>query len=918
MNSRTGTRALTVLTLCAMLLSAGCSNVSNAEKVQEIARRTNDEVLITQNVVATDEELKGIVYNHVTGNIKVDANDLMAPTDDERNLIMNRITELHDALRGRIVDDIDDDMLNYMLLEFTKTQRCWDIATDENGEPLIVIKGIDPATRKIFVDVTYKTVNKQKLEIPKSTIIHGDPVEDTLRSTRYSEYIELMSSRYALVKAGQPVAAAEDGRYQPTAEDGDLSAYTTALKQFESTWGSRTAILEEQRDISLIDRVRQSLRERNSSVPLVVLDKAAFEKAVRKNAAKDNKKLSAEEIQRDNSVKLDDLALRFARTENIGLYTYTGVTKQTTFNADATMRFSFIMDFNYNLGTSTTVDFTSVYLTDFVLSKDFNFDITDLNNEAKSEIVTDSSKTLTAVQREELNRIVSSQSSVFAVGGDRDYKKPIDEMTISEANSGNLAVVKPYIDRCIDAYQKCIEENDYRGLYSLYGRTETKDLDLNVTISSVSRFADWDKYYTDINRYCYEKYDAYDYQIVGWQGNVVQVLVTRNKKIRGRGTQMSMPSYTERSLMTFVIDNDDIFVESEVVLETRLISEPLSMIRDVTGIASKISYSSQSFTYENELAVIKALQRFSDFQLDYAANPMMDLSDANIDFGIGTSALNNIKDTMSVLSTENKNGSTTKTSLNASEKVTWLGTWASKSNVYCRVRVREYFKLNQTTNEDTGAIEPARDLDTEAYIGLVNRNGVWTIVSYERVKGALLNPTDISDKSCLSHDYRDKDSTSDFDFTYLYEQLNMTEDDIANFTGTNVTDGIGTAVDNAANNGGSTGATTTTVQTTTSNTEVESTPEIPAVDESALPVESEPVGNTPVTVEQSDNGEADVAAPIEGEPTGGVTGTDVTESTVDVGNEPNISDISVIDSNGDTSATGGDATSGGVGGLDLN
>lgn len=898
--------------LAGVTLLTGCSGETNAEKMQAIARRQNEDVLVTQNVVATDEELKGIVYNHVMGNIKVDAKDLMAPTEDERTMILNRINDLHDALRGRIVDGIDDDMLNYMLLEFSKTQNCWDIATDESGNQRIEIKGIDPATRKIFVDVTYTTTNKKKLEIPKSTIIHGDPVEDNLRAMRYSEYIELMSERYSLVKSKVDVDLLEKEGYQ-SAAPGNTQAeeYMKSLMTFENAWGSRTAILEEQRDISLIERVRQGLREREKNVPLVVLNDSAFEKAVRKADSKVGT-ASATEIARDSKIKLTDLALRFARTESIGLYTYTGITKQTTFNDGATMRFSFILDFNYNLGAQTSVEFTSVYLTDYVLSPNFDFTASDVQQDAASVIKDSDNKTLTAVQREELNRITEAQASIFDIGGAREYTSKLNEMTVSDTNKGNLAVVKPYIDRCIDSYQKCIEENDYRGLYTLFGRTETVDNDLGVVINTTSRFADWDKYYTDINRYCYEKYDAYDYQIVGWQGNVVQVLVTRNKKIRGRGTQMSMPSYTEKSLMTFVIADDDIFVESEVILETRLISEPLSMIRDVTGIASKISYSTQSFTYENELAVIKALQRFSDFQLDYAANPLMDLSEANIDFGIGTSALDNIKDTMSVLSTENTNGTETKTALNATEKITWLGTWATKSNVYCRVRIREYFKLGQTKNEETGEVGPARDLDTEAYVGLVNRNGVWTIVSYERIQGALLGVTDLSDKSCLSHDYRDKESTSDFDFTYLYEQLNMSAEDIENMTGTNVTDGIGTAVDNgdAAGAGGNRPVTTTAATTPESTTAAATTENTPVNE----PVE-ESVVETPAPSEDEAPANTDISAPAEdvnsvAEPTEDTQPAQSESELVD--NQPNIPDNSVIGSE-DTAAE----QPGGVGGLTL-
>lgn len=663
------------LALLSTLVLSGC-NEKVADEIASYPIYNTKDLLISQDVAGTDEELTGIVYRFVTGNMKIDPDNLIAPTSEEATQINKHIDKVVSALKGKENNSISDEMLNYMLLEFSKTQKEWKLS--DNG---VSILGIDPATRKIFVDVAFETTSDSKIEIPQSRIIKGDPLEETLKKTRFEQYMKYMSLKSP--KSSDTWSIETDEERKNREEE-----VKKAKDKFEKTWGTISSVLYEQQELTLIKRLRNAIQTRDNSVSTVKED--SFYKVTGETKG-----------GKPSTTALSDEALRYIEARGIGTYTYTGITKQNTFGDNALMTFRFILDFDFNLGSATTVATTSVYLLNYTV-----------------------------------------------IG----YEEPIKRMTISDTAQNSLSVVKPYVDRVINSYQKCIEESNYNGLYSLFGTAKTTDEYTGKILSTASRFADWDKYYTDINRYCYTKYAGYDYEIVGWTGNTVQVLVTRSKKIRGKGTHMSMPTYTEKTLLTLVVESDNLFIESEEVLSTEITGEPISMIKDVTGIADKIAYNEKSFSVENEKQVIQAIQKFSKAQLEYA-NGNDSAMTSVLDYGVGANQVTQIK--------------TIASNIKSDEKITWLGTWATKSNVYCRVRVREYFKCSDS------------DVDTEAYIGLVNRDGTWAVVTYERSMATVCDRTDLADKSCLSHDYLGKDSTSDYKFGQATSSAGNTESQIA-------------------------------------------------------------------------------------------------------------------------------------------
>lgn len=663
-----GIMAVTTLTGCSQKL---------APEINSYELISRDDLLVSQNVIMDNEAAIGQITQQISGNITVDTSALIAPTSSEQALIEDQISKIVAALHGKRNGSISDNLLNYLFWEFARTQKEWEVAS--SGATIV---GIDPATRKIFVDIPFETTNNNKLEIPESKLIVGDPLEAAYKELRYEDYMQYMRTKYDTTSVGTTVSS--PWSTSSSTEDNDKkaqereNAIERAKNLFEERWGAIEVVLDEQQERTLVERLRNAIKVRDQSVPTIVTDNRFYTV------------IGETEGGAQKVTELPNTALPYIQARGIGTYTYTGITKQTTFNGQAHMTFRFILDFDFNLGAATTITTTSVYLMDYYVD---------------------------------------------------NFESPISDMRISDGVQSSLSVIAPYIDRLINSYHKCIEESNYIGLYSLFGTNKARDDFTGDIITVISRFEDWDKYYVDWNRYAYIDFDAYTYEIVGWENTTLQVLVTRSKKIRGKGTNMTMPTYEEKVLFTLQVESDDIFIESETVLQTIMVGEPISMLRDVTGIADKIAYNEQSFSAENEAAVIEALKAFSKVQLTYATTDVLSGqgtgTPGSIDLGIGVDALDSIKRTMGNIK-------------NVTDKIVWLGTWSTKSNVYCKVRIREFFRT------------ASADVDTEAYVGLVNRDGVWTIVTYERVVANAISKVDISDKGCLTHDYVGGDSTSDY------------------------------------------------------------------------------------------------------------------------------------------------------------
>lgn len=299
-----------------------------------------------------------------------------------------------------------------------------------------------------------------------------------------------------------------------------------------------------------------------------------------------------------------------------------------------------------------------------------------------------------------------------------------------------LEVLKPFIDQLILSYNKCVEESNHIGLYNLF-----------------TDYATIDKYYDEIRDYTYNSIGGYTYQILERknEGKEVAVRVDRTNQIRARGAEMSLPTYEETLIFNLVLGTDDkITIKDVYLLNSNLIGEPLSVIKDVTGISEQIQYSDVAFSASNKEAVEEVLKKFSQVvtNSDYSSQDFLNV----VDLGISQVTLNRMADTIKAIIPK--------------RKATYIVSWNTKTNVYCSVTIREVFECENG------------NFDTEAIVDLGNRNGVWKVVNYTRTLNIKTNSVvaDVSNAFCVD------ERTSEGEITKIDEVTDRQEVQISNST----------------------------------------------------------------------------------------------------------------------------------------
>ena len=267
-----------------------------------------------------------------------------------------------------------------------------------------------------------------------------------------------------------------------------------------------------------------------------------------------------------------------------------------------------------------------------------------------------------------------------------DYEKILNSYTLDDYTS--IEILKPFIDQLILSYNKCVEESNHIGLYKLF-----------------DNYATIDKYYDEIRDYTYCSIGGYNYQVVQRNGKEVVVRVDRIYQVRARGAEMSLPTYQETLIYNILLGTDDtIYVKDIHLLHSELIGEPLSVIKNVTGISEQMQYSDVAFSATNEKLVTELIKNFSNVVAngDYSSSEFLKY----VDLGISQNTLNQMAETIK--------------SITPVKIHTYIVSWDTKTNVYCSVTVRQVFECKNG------------NFDTEAVIDMGNRNGEWKVVNYTR------------------------------------------------------------------------------------------------------------------------------------------------------------------------------------------
>lgn len=299
--------------------------------------------------------------------------------------------------------------------------------------------------------------------------------------------------------------------------------------------------------------------------------------------------------------------------------------------------------------------------------------------------------------------------SLYIKNYDLDNKEAILEKFKSD-NEGLVGteVLKPFIDKLILSYNKATEESNDIGLFQLF-----KD------------YADVDKYYNDLYLYSYMNTSGYKFEVLNRQGTTVNVLVSAVEHKRSKGANTSMPTYDTEYIMTLKLDADDkIKVDSINTLSSKLVGEPISVIKDVSGVSDLIQYSGDSFTKTNKAEVEKVVKKFSKVVFNGDTNTK-DFASL-IDTGISDTNISKITKQITSLQ-DNKRGAT------------YIVSWNTKTNIFVSLTLREVF---ETGTEGF--------LDTEATIDLINRDGVWKVSNYTRTLNIKTNDSQINEKNAIA------------------------------------------------------------------------------------------------------------------------------------------------------------------------
>lgn len=299
--------------------------------------------------------------------------------------------------------------------------------------------------------------------------------------------------------------------------------------------------------------------------------------------------------------------------------------------------------------------------------------------------------------------------SLYIKNYELDNKEAILEKFKSD-NEGLVGteVLKPFIDKLILSYNKATEESNDVGLFQLF-----KD------------YADVDKYYNDLYLYSYMNTSGYKFEVLNRQGTTVNVLVSAVEHKRSKGANTSMPTYDTEYIMTLKLDADDkIKVDSINTLSSKLVGEPISVIKDVSGVSDLIQYSGDSFTKTNKAEVEKVVKKFSKVVFNGDTNTK-DFASL-IDTGISDTNISKITKQITSLQ-DNKRGAT------------YIVSWNTKTNIFVSLTLREVF---ETGTEGF--------LDTEATIDLINRDGVWKVSNYTRTLNIKTNDSQINEKNAIA------------------------------------------------------------------------------------------------------------------------------------------------------------------------
>lgn len=251
-------------------------------------------------------------------------------------------------------------------------------------------------------------------------------------------------------------------------------------------------------------------------------------------------------------------------------------------------------------------------------------------------------------------------------------------------------------------YYICIDDENFSGLYTL-----------------VRNFGTLDKYFADYFSTTYHKYEDFTVTIHSVQGTRIECTTQVSRKVRARGSQMSLPIYTDVYYYVLSLDDGVLKVEEEILLSSKLEGEPAitTTDADVSGFSTTITLSAQDkIDMENLIANFGVLQLGKD-------TTSADFSSV-VDTSISGSQLSALKENM--------------LNIEGVQRVTWITSYLQGYESYASIRCKELVQ------KEDGTI-----YDCVVTYDFIKKGGVWYICGYTVNSKNKLDSTTLSTKNCL-------------------------------------------------------------------------------------------------------------------------------------------------------------------------
>ena len=277
---------------------------------------------------------------------------------------------------------------------------------------------------------------------------------------------------------------------------------------------------------------------------------------------------------------------------------------------------------------------------------------------------------------------------------------PIDGRDVYSAEGSET--ISDTVYYTLYSYYQSMDEADYSGLYELY-----------------DNFGDIDKYFSEYFNSTYRKSENFTITLLSVQGSDIECAVTLSDKVRAKGTEMTLPIYTDKIYYKLSVVDGKLVIKDEVLVSRQIEGEPVIATSEVqtTGFTSTI-------TLENtdKVDLEKAIANFGCVQLlkDTSSDSFSDI----VDTSLTQNQLNAVKTSM--------------VSLTGTKRVTWIVSYLQGTSNYASISCKELFQ---------GADSAITEADV--VYDFINKGNVWYIYNYSVLGVSKLDTKDLSTKNSL-------------------------------------------------------------------------------------------------------------------------------------------------------------------------